>query len=48
MDRGNVGAYDKIQNSCVSHVRDVLTAGGVETPDPGGSAQSKLLFKLMK
>ncbi|MDH5327552.1 MAG: DUF6531 domain-containing protein [Gammaproteobacteria bacterium] len=48
MDQGNLGAYDKIDNSCVSHVCDVLDAGGLETPAPQGSAQSKHLFRILK
>jgi hypothetical protein len=44
----NLGAYDKVVNSCVSHVCDVLGAGGVAVPDAEGSAQLRFLLEMVK
>jgi hypothetical protein len=44
----NLGPYDKIMNSCVSHVCDVLRAGGVAVPEAQGSAQLRFLLEMMK
>jgi len=44
----NLGQYDKVTNSCVSHVSDVLQAGGVATPAAEGSAQLRFLLDLLK
>ena len=48
MNTGDLGPYDKVLNSCVSHVCDVLNAAGVETPAAQGSAQLKFLLNLLK
>lgn len=44
----NLGEYDKITNSCVSHVCDILGAGGKTVPPATSSAQIKYLLKLLK
>ena len=44
----NLGPYDKIGNSCVSHVCDILNAGGKTTPDANGLAQLRFLLNLLK
>jgi hypothetical protein len=44
---GNLGAYNKITNSCVTHVCDVLKAGGVDVPDARGSAQLRFLLNSL-
>ncbi len=48
MGKGNLGPYDLVNNSCVSHVCDVLDAGGFKTPSPNGTAQIKFLRKTIK
>ena len=48
MNTGDLGPYDKVLNSCVSHVCDILNAAGVETPAAQGSAQLKFLLNLLK
>lgn len=44
----NLGRYDKIVNSCVSHVCEMLKAGGERVPDPDGSAQLRFLLNLLR
>ena len=45
----NLGPYDELMNSCVSHVCDVLRAGGVAAPKADcSSAQIKFLLRMMK
>jgi hypothetical protein len=46
--QGDLGQYDAITNSCVSHVCDVLEAGGLTVPSPNGSAQLKFLLGLFR
>jgi RHS repeat-associated protein len=48
MAAGNLGPYDKVNNSCVSHVSSVLDAGGVKTPAPGVPGPSAQLRNLKK
>lgn len=48
MNAGDLGPYDRITNSCVSHVCDVLSSGGVSTPDALGSQQLRHVFDLLK
>jgi hypothetical protein len=45
---GNIGPYDAVLNSCVSHVSYILSAGGIETPAAQGSAQLRFLLSLLK
>jgi len=44
----NLGPYDKVTNSCVSHVCDVLRAGGAPVPPALGSGQLRYLLQLIE
>ena len=47
LSQGNLDPYNKITNSCVTHVCDVLKAGGVDVPEANGSAQFRYVLKLL-
>jgi hypothetical protein len=44
----NLGSYDVIENSCVSHVCEFLTSGGELAPQQHGSAQLRFLLNILK
>lgn len=48
--QGDLGPYDRITNSCLSHVADVVEAGGAKPPppSPAGSAQWRWWRNLFK
>ena len=43
---GDLGKYDLVQNSCASHVCDVLKAGGADVPGQQGTAQLRSLVGI--
>jgi hypothetical protein len=45
---GSLGRYDRVTNSCVSHVCDILSAGGVQVPTANGRDQARFLLGILK
>jgi hypothetical protein len=44
----NLGPFNNVTNSCISHVCDVLMAGGItNAPDAVGSAQARYIMSIL-